>query len=59
MPTLAAGPMIDMETGGASGWGALTLAHWVMGLGQARTAAVFGFQDIPPSPSKQESHSLR
>lgn len=50
---LTAGPMIDAENGGASGWGALTLVHWVLGLGQARTAAVFGFKDIPLSPKKQ------
>jgi hypothetical protein len=51
--------MMDTEWGGASGWGALTLVHWVMGLAQARTAAVFGFQDIPPAAPKQESQSRR
>lgn len=53
----AAGPMIDFKSGGASGWGALTLVHWVMGLRQAHTTAVFGFKDIPPSPPKQPSYS--
>lgn len=50
---LSIGPMIDTETYTATGWGSLTLTHWVLSLGQARTAAVFGFKAIPPpSPKK-------
>ena len=41
----AAGPMWSDDDGGATGWGAATLARWVVAFfKQAHTVAVHGFK---------------
>mmetsp|Transcript_13046 Transcript_13046/g.39534 ORF Transcript_13046/g.39534 Transcript_13046/m.39534 type:complete len:557 (-) Transcript_13046:602-2272(-) len=48
----AAALAYDAETKLYTGWGVLTLTHWVLSQGSAHKVAVFGFKDIPHSPAK-------